>query len=134
MARCRLVRPETVRVELSDGDSLELKRELNAGEYRDMIAAQFKETQAGEGLGVDLHNVGINKILAYLVGWSLVNFDGVSPLPVTRDSVDKLDHGTYVEILNAIEAHHDRWELSVGERKNDQAGAITSAPISPSAA
>ena len=59
MGRNRDVPPDTIRLPLSDGDFLTVIKELNAGEYLDMLANQ----DAGPALA---------RMLAYLVGWTCV--------------------------------------------------------------
>ena len=54
-----LSHPTSVRLPLSDGDYLTVKKELNAGEYLDLVT----DGAAGKPFAV---------LLAYLVGWSLV--------------------------------------------------------------
>jgi len=72
MGRCRIVTPESVRLPLSDGDFLTVKKELNAGEYHALVT----EGAAGKPFAV---------VIAYLVGWSLVGLG---------DSGKKNDPGT----------------------------------------
>jgi hypothetical protein len=99
MGRSRVVTPEIVRLPLSDGEWIDVKKELNAGEYVDMLAA-MAERQS------------FFKILAYVTGWSLVAPDG-QPLPydvelpenVRRDTVRAQDKGTFREIVAGLDRH-----------------------------
>jgi hypothetical protein len=134
MARCPIVLPGVTRVTLADGEWLDLKVELNAGEYRDMITAQFKEQIAGEKPALDLQTFGLTTVLAYVVGWSFVDTDGKTPLGFSREILRKLDQGTFSEIRDACETHHEACEKAAAERKNAQAGGSGSAKTSLSAA
>jgi hypothetical protein len=125
MARCPLVRPETVRHTFDDGEWVELAKELTAGEYREMFAAQFKDRSAGEGLAVDLRQLGINTILAYVKDWSFVDSKG-EPLPITEDWLKKFDVPTFQALRDVAEKHHDVSEQAVNARKNAPAGTKTS--------
>jgi hypothetical protein len=125
MARCPIVRPETVRVTLADGEWLELAKELTAGEYRDMVSAQFKDSHAGERPVLDRRQLGISRILAYVKEWSFVDFKG-EPLPITDDWLRKFDQSTFAEVVAAVEAHDDASEKAIEARKNDQAGGKNS--------
>ena len=66
MARCRVVLPDTVRLPLTDGDFLIVKKELNAGEYIDSLT----DSATGKAFPA---------VVAYLVGWTLV---GVNDAPI----------------------------------------------------
>ena len=96
---------------LSDGDFLTVKKELNAGEYVDMVTDQA----AGQRMA---------QLIAYLVGWSLV---GVQDAPIPyhgglsaderRDTIRSLDVATLVEISAAIDAHAAAQERAIAEKK-----------------
>jgi hypothetical protein len=137
MGRCRVVQPDVVRVQISDGDYLDVKKTLNAGEYRDLIAGMAGVSHFGEKATVDMKKVGITKVLQYLVGWSLVGVDN-KPLPYDIDlpeearvsALRSLDRETFSEIVEAIDAHESKTET---ERKNVPAGAKESPAISTSA-
>ncbi|MCE3276767.1 MAG: hypothetical protein K0R13_2622 [Propionibacteriaceae bacterium] len=121
MARCPIVRPETVRVTLADGEWLELAKELTAGEHREMFVAQVKDAPMGltsaDGLTMDLRQVGISKVLAYVKDWSFVDFKG-EPLPVTVEWLRKFDQNTFQEVLEAVVAHDEACEKAIEARKN----------------
>ena len=125
MARCPILRPETVRVSLADGEWLELVKELTAGEYRDMIAAQFKDSVAGEKPVLDRRQVGLSMILAYVKAWSFVDQAG-NPLAITEDWLRMFDQPTFVEVREAVEAHHEASDKAIDARKNAPATATVS--------
>jgi hypothetical protein len=125
MARCPLVMPATVRLTLSEGDWVDVKQELTSGEHRSMFLSQLKDTMLGDKPTLDLQNVGVTKVLSYVVDWSFVGFDG-KPLQLTRETLDKFDGETFQEVLTAVEAHHEAWEKAVDARKNAQTGATAS--------
>jgi hypothetical protein len=122
MARCPIVRPETVKVTLADGEWLELAKELTAGENRDMLAAQFKDAPNAAGVAIDWTRVGMNRVLAYVKDWSFVDFKG-EPLPVTEEWLKKFDQQTFADVLEKVNAHNEASEKAIEARKNDQAGA-----------
>jgi hypothetical protein len=168
MARCPLVKPAVVRLnlgvnlqdiasayaekhgkevgKLSDADKVavqgefysalldatrksetyvDVKKELTSGEHREMFIAQLHATSLGDRPTLDLQNVGVSKVLAYVVDWDFVDFDG-KPLPITREALDKFDSSEFQEIVTAVDAHHDAWEKAVDARKNAQGGATAS--------
>ena len=133
MSRNRVVAPEVVRLPLSDGDILEVKRTLNAGEYRALIYSQFKESADGEKVVLDHSKVGMAKLLAYIVGWTFVGFNG-QPLPyrpdepedIRRATLDELDPATYRELIAAVTAHEEREEAALEAQKKTRITAPAS--------
>jgi len=133
MPRCPIVTPESVRLPLSRGEYLDVKKELNTGEHRQMIAEQFKDmgpTDAG-ALTVALNKLGMNRVLAYVLGWSFVGLDH-KPLKFGEGALNSCDFGTWEEILKAVDAHHASVEKELETRKNGLGGESTSPAISPS--
>lgn len=128
MGRSRVVAPETVRLPLSDGDFLDVKKELNAGEYVDLLRAMAERKSFA-------------KILAYVLGWSLVGLDG-KPLPwdlesdeqVRRDTVGSLDKATLRELTAALDTHERVEDAAVEAKKKTPGSAPVSSAPSTSAA
>jgi len=120
MGRNRIVSPGTVRLPLSDGDFLTVIRELNAGEYIDLLTA----ASAGQYFA---------KQLAYLVSWTLVGHNdapiayhlGMS-LDERRDVLRSLDTATMAEIVAAIKQHETANELALTEKKTIPEPALAS--------
>jgi len=130
MGRCRFVRPETVRLTLSDGEWLEVKRELNAGEQNHLESGYVKDLKMGDRPTLDYERVGKTRILEYVTGWSLCGFSG-QPEPFDESALDLLDQDTYLEILEAIRVHELEISARREARKNGQGGESRSSPISP---
>ena len=131
MARNRFVKPQTVRLELSDGDWIEVKKELNAGEHRRVFGRLVKDMRAGERAQLDPEQVGLTKVVEYLVAWSLE--DNGKPVEITEGAINSLDAQTFGEIVKAIDAHEAAVDAEIEARKNDTDGGKVSSPISPSA-
>lgn len=132
MSRYRFVDPEIVRLPLSEGDWIDVKKILNAGEYRKLLYEQFKDVD-GEKVVIDHAKVGIAKLLAYLIGWSFVGrnqqpepYSLEQPEEVRRSLLDNLDQASYRELLNAVTAHEERQELELAAKKNEPAIANVS--------
>ena len=110
MGRCRMVTPESVRLPLSDGDFITVKKELNAGEGLDLEAEPAPRT--------------LPVILAYLVGWSFVGA-GNEPIPYSpMQSVDErratlraLTLSRMQEIVAVLEPHVAATQKTVEEKK-----------------
>jgi hypothetical protein len=118
MGRCRVVQPELVRLRLSGDDYIDVQKELNAGDYFDLLVAMADRKPFA-------------KILAYLVGWSLVGLDE-QPLPyslelpenVRRDTIRSLDKGTYSELSSVINRHERAEEAAADAKKKTPAPAL----------
>jgi hypothetical protein len=118
-----VVAPEVVRLPLSDGDYLDVQKELNAGQYIELLTALVdRKTFA--------------KPLAYLVGWSLVGLNG-QPLPYDLDlpeddrraTLGALDKGTLREITAALDKHEaaEQWAVDT-KKKTPSSAPASSAP------
>jgi|SRR5262245_19293666 len=116
------VSPELVRLTLADGEYLDVKRELNAGESRavwaDMVAGGVRP---GELANYDPRKVGLTRILAYLQAWSAVDGDG-RPVPVSEAALLALSTESFREIANAIDEHEERQERERAEKKRIRVG------------
>lgn len=110
MPRCRVVSPEVIRLPLSDGDWIDVKQELNAGEYSDYLTAMVARQP-------------FSKILTYVVAWSFVGLDG-KPLPwdldgaeqLRRDAVRGLDKGTLRELTAVLDKHEAAEEAAIAKK------------------
>jgi len=135
----RFVRPETVKLDLTDGDWLLVKRRLTAGEERHAFARILKQTAVGERMALDFEQTGLAKIVAYLLDWSLVDDTGAAVVirdqaPATVEAILlNLDPASFAEIFNAITAHETAQLDALDAEKKSQAGVTRSFPISTAA-
>jgi hypothetical protein len=144
MGRCRVVRPQEIQLSLSDGDWIRVKKRLTAGEAREQFARIVKDAPGGERPTLASMQVGISRILAYLLDWSLTDEKGmVLPLrngrgelavDVMTASLNSIDPDSFSEILSAVEAHEEAMEKEREVEKNSQATASNSSAISTSVA
>ncbi len=125
----RMRRPETVRVELSQGDWLLLKKHLTAGEQLAMFAGMMNEG----GDGINRVRVGFNKVLTYLLDWSFEDFDG-KPLAISGKSerdvsavLNGIDADAFTEVLLAVEAHME----AMAQQREQEKKAPATASGSP---
>jgi hypothetical protein len=129
-----MVIPATVRLNLSDGDWIDVKRELSFGDRNRMKASLVSEIRADGRITPDLQMVELAQVLAYLVEWSLVDPRG-KQIPIDteakkRAALEGQDEATVREIIDAITAHAEQMEAT----KNAQGGESPSSSTSPSAA
>ena len=126
------VDPNVDRITLSGVNRwIDVKRELNAGEQRRLFTTLIKDLTAGEKPTLDPEQLGITKIMAYLIGWSFTDKSGKS-IPVSRAAVDNLKTATYQDIVKAIDDHEAKADADVAARKNGQGIGSESSRISPS--
>lgn len=114
MARYRFVRPEVVKLDLSDGDWLEAKRSLSYAEAQKLSAAgltSYKtgDDQDGGAIGIDWARVNIARILTWVTDWSFRD-EADKPVPFGADAVANLDPDAATEILEALDAHIEATE------------------------
>lgn len=131
----RFVRPETVVLPLSDGDSITVKKWLTEGEQRAAFARMYKPNGNGDS-HVDPQHVGISMVLAYLLDWTLTD-EGKQvvireqPIEVVQAALDSLHPEDFDEIREAIKRHEDATAKERQEKKL-QRSAIGSAATSAS--
>jgi hypothetical protein len=115
--RCRFVQPDVVRLPLSEGEWVDAKKELNAGEQRRVFSRLVKAMHFGEKAELNPEQVGFSKVVEYVVGWSLVDLSG-KPVPVSEAAISNLDAGTYAEIVRVIDIHENEVESARELEKN----------------
>jgi len=137
MPRSWFVRPETKRLDLSDGQWLLIKERLNVGEERAMNARLYFTGDDGQ-LHVNLLQVGVAIVTAHLLDWSLTDDDG-KPIPIRglsagdmQQVLDNLLPERYAEIRKAVEAHDDAVRAARTQEKKLPAGESAPAATSPS--
>jgi hypothetical protein len=130
MGRNRLAALDTVRVALSDGDWIELKQELNAGEHLDMITTSTVVVD-GE-LRPDYRMLSLARILAYLIRWSFTGRHGEAlpyalddPIDLRRATLRELTPATYRELVAAVDAHEAQEAAARDAKKNILTGVGT---------
>lgn len=131
MSRNRFASQDTTRIELSDGDWIEVKNELTHGEQARLNARMYGRVDVGGVAtgtvvpGIDIEAMAIETLAMWLTAWSFhravkktVVRDGQSvteevlePVELTRDAIAALDEATGDEVQGAIGRHiaeHDR--------------------------
>lgn len=136
----RVVRPESKTLHISGGDWILVKKQLNHGDQTEAFARRYLAELGG--VRVNLQKVGMSKVLAYLLDWSLVGLDEKplvirdQPTHLVESALNAIDTDSFTEIESAIEAHELAVEAERAASKNGQGGTLASAAISvlPSAA
>lgn len=128
------VEPESERLTLNGGQFIDVKKKLNHGEREDMLAEMSINVAPGEPAHLDRRNFRTVKVVAYLLGWSLMHngkpepYAPEMPERERRDVLRSLSPERFDEIFKAIDAHEDGAAAS----KKTQDGVTESPAISPS--
>jgi len=111
MGKLRFEQPEIVRLQLSDGDWIEVRKRLSAGQNRRMHSAAFDKLE-GKGVTVDFALLGLARTIAYLLDWSFRDKED-KPVKCTPAAIEALTMEDLKEIETALDKHiADQTELS----------------------
>nr|ABN71534.1 hypothetical protein [uncultured bacterium] len=126
----RYRKQEEVRLELTGGDWLLVRKHLTAGEERHAHAKVIKAgtMRSGEKPELDLEHLGIAQAVSYLLDWSITDADD-KPIKIRDAAYDfvfaALRNQTpesLREILDAIQAHDAAMTEARAEEKKAPAG------------
>jgi hypothetical protein len=115
-----VVRPEIHTIVLASGETLVVKKRLNAGERREMLKMMRLPDGRVDGL-----MSGPACVLAYLVDWTVTD-DGKpliireQPSEIVAKTLDALDVEDYKEIEFEIELHDDKMSAERRAEKKRQ--------------
>jgi hypothetical protein len=107
MGRNRFVQPNTIRLELTDSDWVEIKERLTYKENQTLQGAMVKYIRDATGeseVGVDLARFTILRMETWLTDWSFRD-DQDKPVPLSRAAIENLDPDTAREIDAAIDTY-----------------------------
>jgi len=133
----RFIRPDVRTLTISDGDTLVVRARLTAGERRAAFARMWAAGVDGARV-VDPLQVGLAKITAYLLDWSLTDDAGrtvaIRELAIVdlERVLNQLSPESFEEIADAIEAHEQAMTAEREAQKKTSSGPPASAPISSS--
>ncbi len=104
----RFITPGTVRLELSEGDWIEIKQRLSYGEQQKLASdALGKKVGLLEGqpqVELDMATYQIKRLRMWIVDWSFTD-DRDRHVPVSEDAIANLDPDAAEEIDAAITAY-----------------------------
>lgn len=126
MARkCRFVQPETVRLDLSNDDWLEVKKRLTVGEERQAMAAVVGRINQDGSRSPNIEMLGMAEAAIYIVDWSFTDAND-KRVEFSLDALKQLDSDTYREIDAAIDAHKTAMAGEHAEEKKSKATELVS--------
>jgi len=126
MGRNRFVQPTITRLDLTDGDWIDIKTELTAGERRHAFGRLVTEMRAGESARLDPEQVGLTRLAEYITAWSFTDVNG-KPVPVSESAINALDVDSFGELVEAIDKHEAAQEVKRAAEKKDRATSKVSA-------
>jgi len=106
-----------VRLALTSGHYIDVKRELNAGEHRKVWAGMVKDgVTPGEVTKLDPERVGLTRLLEYLVGWSFCDAQG-HPVPLSEAALLNLQNHVFREVAELVDKHEEAQAQRVAEEQ-----------------
>jgi len=110
MGRDRFVTAETVKLDLSDGDWIIVKKRLTYEEQQRYATAGFRTVIADKKraddeaeITVDFAQTAIMRLAVWISEWSFTR--NGKAVPVTRSAIGALDADTVIEIDDALTKH-----------------------------
>ncbi len=139
MGKLRGVKPETVQLDLTEGDWIRVRKSLTVGEERAITSAAIRGySDGGQRVEMDPLRLRFATAATYVTAWSLLNLDGQpiewwanKSLDQKIDVLKTLDTATMREIDDAIAAH--RVTVQGESEKNAPTTGTGSEASSPSA-
>lgn len=135
MGRIRGIRRESVRLSLSEGDWIEVRKQLTVGEERDLFSLAVRGYRADGSIDIDAHRMGFLKGAIYITAWSFVGPDGpiAWPLNATIEQKCEILRGLDIETMQEIETAIDGHRQSQARDPNGSSGGSGTGSTSPSA-
>jgi len=131
----RYRQPDSVRLALTQGDWILVKKHLTAGETRRIFRRMIRQGATGDE--IDSLQVGLSKMIVYLLDWSFQDANG-NPVvirdqsdQVKADLLENLPVEEFAEVLKAIEVHEKAMEAEREDEKKTDPGNSKSDPTSP---
>jgi small-conductance mechanosensitive channel len=115
MGKHRFASTETARLELTEGDWIEVKDELSYGERQVLMSVGVKRTGVTEetrAVEIDWSVINVADMAMWVVDWSFTDDVGVR-VPVSEDSIRALSLEAANEVNEALKAHKARAEKNV---------------------
>lgn len=141
----RVVRPDDIKLQISGGDWLLVKKRLTAGERHASFERMYLKNADGSfvvlpigGLAVSASRIAMATVTAYLLDWSLTTPDDKplvirdKPLEVMERALGSIDEESFTEIRKAIDAHEAAMAQERADLKKIPDGEPGKSAISPS--
>lgn len=127
MPKHRGVRPGQDRLQLSEGDWIDVKRKLTVGESRDIAYLGMERVVTEEGMAArPSPSLPFMAAATYILAWSLLDYDGQPiPWPAEGSLDDRVDvlRTLDVDTMNEIDEALTKHRTPRAEPKNETATA-----------
>lgn len=104
---------ESARLDVGDGEWVEIKKELSFAESQKVIGAGVASVHAGENkrdeYKVDFEFMNVIKLETWIVDWSFTD-DDKAKVPVSRSAICNLQPDLATKIVGLIEKHQTALE------------------------
>lgn len=134
MPRYRFIKPDSVRLSLSDGDWIEVKKLLTYGEQQRLSGSALTTLKSNPGsagggneFGLDWELYNLRRLQIWIIDWSFRD-ENDRPVKITPESISSLDPDTVAEIDEKLTAHLQMIEDS--KKLKNGSGDLTVSPIS----
>lgn len=140
MPKLRGVTRAFVTLDLSDGDWIQIKADLTAGDERDITGKSIRGySDGGKRVDIDPEKLSFMTAATYITAWSLLDQDGRAIVWPANGTLEqrldvlrsKLSNADMREIDDAISAYRTRRQEEL--EKNGPGSATGTPPSSPSA-
>ena len=130
----RFAKPDTTRLDVGDGDWIEVRNELSVAESRSLQDSSFDATQefgntdekVKPKISINWSVFSLHRAKAYITKWNAMDEDG-KPVPVNLDSLGALDEESMQRIEQAITDHIDGTAKNTKRRSGSKKRKRTSA-------
>lgn len=109
MPKFRFVQPAVVRLDIGDGDWVEIKEQISYGEDQKLTGLLMQTMRPGsvavdQEVGMNYAAWAVEKLSTWLVDWSLRDADD-KPVPVSKPAIENLTPEAAEAINAAINAY-----------------------------
>jgi hypothetical protein len=127
--RVRFVQPVVDRLELTDGDWLEVKHQLTVGERRGILsrAAKGGVSTDGQRVHLDGAEMAFARAETWLLDWSFQDAAG-KPMKLSPAALRALDAESFAEIEAALDAHEEAVDAAKNSSASMASGSSTPTP------
>lgn len=122
------VAPETVRLDLPEGEWIEVKKQLSKGERDKVNAMLIKEVRGDGRMTPDFEMMSKAEVIAYLVDWSLK--DNGQPIPIDTDAsrisaLNNMSEEGFEIVSDAVRKHVESVEAAKPKKPKRGAKALS---------
>lgn len=129
MGKQRFIKPMVHRIDLTDGDWIEIKDRLTVGERKGILskAARGGFSSDGQRVHLDATEAQFARVEAWLVDWSFKGLDD-KPMKLSGTAIRALDNESFTEIEEALDKHEEAQAAAKNSSASTAPGSLTPTP------